>query len=126
MKHAPDDEPVFLLRAKDKAAPNVIREWARQHRQNGGGWSTAENAIRQAEAMEAWQREHGSQLADTLMSHVIYVSEAPPELSVTAFHGGRARGACLQFDGDIAQLPRGEVLRLVEALKVWLDREGVR
>jgi hypothetical protein len=60
----PDDEPVFLLRAKDKTAPNIVREWARQHRQNGGAWDVCENAIGQAARMEAWQLEHGAQLAD--------------------------------------------------------------
>jgi hypothetical protein len=28
------------------------------------------------------------------MSQMIFLSDAPPELAVTAFHGGRVRGAC--------------------------------
>lgn len=55
------DEPVFLLRAKDRTAPRVLRAWAAL--QPAGSQST-QLALQQAEAMERWQAEHGSKYAD--------------------------------------------------------------
>lgn len=45
----PDDEPVFLLRAKDKLAPVVVRQWAAMARRNG------DTAL--AYRVEAWATE---------------------------------------------------------------------
>ena len=60
------DEPIFVLRAQDKAAPKLVRKWAedfRQHHVKAGtsGHALAiaitkhTDALEVAEAMEAWQ-----------------------------------------------------------------------
>ena len=59
---AGDDEPLFVLRATDKLAPALVREWARQfatHCQVGfrlkEEWhSKYKAALDVADAMEAW------------------------------------------------------------------------
>lgn len=60
-----EDEPVFLLRAKDITAPAIVRKWAyAQQAQNGTDEHAVALALAQADAMEAWQREHGCKVAD--------------------------------------------------------------
>lgn len=60
----PDDEPVFLLRAQDASAPEVLRFWADEHIRNGGDPALASIAESHADAMEQWQRLHGKKPAD--------------------------------------------------------------
>lgn len=60
-----EDEPVFLLRAKDALAPNTLRHWADQL-----AWQTSEDdplvrlAKDQADKMEEWARINGSKTPD--------------------------------------------------------------
>jgi len=57
---AGDDEPVFVLRATDKLAPALVREWARQFAVHYIGYDRSHwegkytEALNLAEAMEAW------------------------------------------------------------------------
>lgn len=59
---AADDEPLFVLRATDKLAPALVREWARQFavsemvRVNGNSFFQRKyrEALALADAMEAW------------------------------------------------------------------------
>jgi hypothetical protein len=60
----PADEPVFLIRAKDKCAPATVRAWAMEARQAGADNDIVFAAFRHADLMEAWQRENGSQVPD--------------------------------------------------------------
>lgn len=60
----PEGEPVFLVRARDKVAPLVVREWAKLNYQSGGDMVLSESARKWAEEMERWQAEHGFKLAD--------------------------------------------------------------
>ncbi len=60
----PKDEPVFLLRAKDKAAPAAVRAWAELHRLGGGDSLLSQMAMDHAELMEEWQVENGMKSAD--------------------------------------------------------------
>ncbi len=60
----PDDEPVFLLRARDVSAPAVVRRWADIHAQQGGDPLMASMARKHAERMEVWQAANGSKVAD--------------------------------------------------------------
>lgn len=48
------DEPVFLLRAKDVIAAEVVRYWAKRAAENGVDNYTYKMAINQAERMEKW------------------------------------------------------------------------
>lgn len=34
LKNATDDEPIFVLRAQDRTAPDTIREWVRLNKHN--------------------------------------------------------------------------------------------
>ena len=60
-----EDEPVFLLRAKDRTAPATLRYWAAQNRalpdHDGRAVALAEA---HADAMEEWQSRNGSKTAD--------------------------------------------------------------
>src|SRR5262245_34430298 len=67
-----DDEPVFVLRAKDKTAPGVVREWVRRRREEAqvtGGTITPEyeKKLREAEAtandMDAWHAANPDKVA---------------------------------------------------------------
>jgi len=51
----PNDEPVFLLRAQDKHAPEVVRFWASLVHKEGGNGEIVNMAINQSIAMENWQ-----------------------------------------------------------------------
>ncbi len=71
-EHAEPDEPMFVLLARDRTAPDVVREWALARRAmlNQRGNETAmvdevlteldqiAEALRCADAMEAWRAEH--------------------------------------------------------------------
>ncbi len=59
-----DDEPVFLLRAKDVSAPAAVRAWAEIHKAAGGDPLMARMAYEHAELMEDWQDANTVQIAD--------------------------------------------------------------
>lgn len=50
----PEDEPVFLLRAQDQVAADVVRIWAILHRSRGGGEAIASMAMDWALQMDEW------------------------------------------------------------------------
>lgn len=50
----PSDEPVFLLRARDIAAAPAVRAWAALAMEAGAPVSVIEQALQQADRMEAW------------------------------------------------------------------------
>ena len=51
---AKDDEPIFVLRAQDKLAAGVVRQWAEQAAQAGCGNAKVREAREIADAMERW------------------------------------------------------------------------
>lgn len=53
---AADDEPVFVLRAKDERAPETVRTWAHNSKTFGTHEpEKIEDAFRLADEMEAWR-----------------------------------------------------------------------
>ncbi len=56
-----EDEPVFVLRAKDASAPATLRHWATLQPK---GSKSAALALVQAKEMEAWQAVNGYKYAD--------------------------------------------------------------
>ena len=56
----PEDEPCFFLRGKDKFAPALLLEWAKQLRLFGGDPNMAYNAEEHAQRMIDWQQKNGS------------------------------------------------------------------
>jgi hypothetical protein len=54
-----DDEPVFIVRGQDLAAPATIEAWAREALLHGAQASVADQAGRWAERVREWQRLHG-------------------------------------------------------------------
>jgi len=60
----PDEEPVFLLRATDRAAPCAIEAWAREAARIGASQEIVDMAMGHAKYMEAWQTAHGSKVPD--------------------------------------------------------------
>lgn len=77
--HIGEDEPVFLLRAKDMLASDTVRTWAEWLEEDGGDQVTVGAAVAVAEAMEAWQRRQGFQA---------HLPDTPAELLAEGF-GGR-------------------------------------
>jgi hypothetical protein len=59
-----EDEPVFLVRAKDKAAPATVRAWADENDRQGGDTLLSQSARDHAERMELWQQKNGCKPAD--------------------------------------------------------------
>jgi len=53
----PADEPVFLIRGQDLAAPDTLREWCRLAHKAGASNDIINKVMDQARAMEAWQRQ---------------------------------------------------------------------
>jgi hypothetical protein len=51
---AADDEPVFILRAQDRLAATLVRDWAEYARNNGCGAMKVDEALRLADLMDAW------------------------------------------------------------------------
>lgn len=60
-----EDEPVFLLRAKDLLAPGTLRYWAKELDRHDGDPRTIERVLAFAEEMENWQHKHGAKIPDT-------------------------------------------------------------
>jgi len=60
----PEDEPVFLIRAKDMAAPYAVRAWAEFARCVGADGEIIEKAMIHATRMGDWQKVHGCQVPD--------------------------------------------------------------
>lgn len=60
----PADEPVFLLRAQDKTAPDAVDAWARSQWHLEGNKDLGTLAIEHAARMREWQRVHGSKTPD--------------------------------------------------------------
>ena len=60
----PEDEPVFLLRAQDKVAPDIVRKWAARAELAGASKDIVTAANRQADLMAAWQQKHGDKVPD--------------------------------------------------------------
>lgn len=60
-----EDEPVFILRAKDVLAPEVLRAWAERFRDAGGDPRTVRRVEDWAHEMIGWQAENGAKLPDT-------------------------------------------------------------
>jgi hypothetical protein len=60
----PEDEPVFLLRAQDVTAPDVLEYWAELNDDKFGDKALIRRTLLHAAAMREWQRQHGSKLAD--------------------------------------------------------------
>jgi len=58
------DEPVFLIRAKDAVSPAAVRAWAELNWVAGGDELLTNAAYTQAQRMEEWQLKYGKKLAD--------------------------------------------------------------
>jgi len=59
-----DDEPIFILRASDALAPQVILEWIRLAKRNCVSHAKIVRAKQHADALWSWQLKHGAKLPD--------------------------------------------------------------
>ena len=59
-----EDEPVFLLRAKDSLAADTARDWARRARAAGATDDTVSCAYMQADRIQLWGLQHGCKVPD--------------------------------------------------------------
>jgi hypothetical protein len=64
LNKAADLEPVFVLRANDKLAPELVEKWAADAERHGCGEAKVREARNAAEAMRAWGKEQGSKFPD--------------------------------------------------------------
>lgn len=55
----PDEEPVFVIRGQDKAAPETLRAYAKLALNWGASGELVGAVLIHADAMEAWQMAHG-------------------------------------------------------------------
>jgi len=60
----PEAEPVFLLRAQDVTAPEVVEYWAYKAKHAGASLEVVKSAREQAEAMRRWQRNFDMKIPD--------------------------------------------------------------
>jgi hypothetical protein len=59
-----DDEPMFLLRAQDMLAPEIVREWAYRAQCEGSPIEKCDEARSCANAQEQWQIAHRRKVPD--------------------------------------------------------------
>ena len=59
-----EDEPVFLLRAQDKLAPEIVREWAYRALSEDAPVDKVRGARTIADAMEDWSITHHRKVPD--------------------------------------------------------------
>jgi hypothetical protein len=77
LNRAQDDEPVFVLRAKDPIAAGVVRAWA-QHALDHHEGAKIDEALALAEQMEAWRLLNvGGQSRTTLSAAGAWPFPAP-------------------------------------------------
>jgi len=60
-----NDEPVFLLRAKDELAPVVLQYWVDRLRLREGNTIAAKAVQKHIDLMKKWQKENGCKTPDT-------------------------------------------------------------
>jgi hypothetical protein len=60
----PADEPVFLIRGKDIAAPAAVEAWAALAEASGASEAIVETARAHARAMRVYQEQFGKQVPD--------------------------------------------------------------
>lgn len=60
----PDDEPVFLIRGQDLAAPDTLREYAKLAHKAGAKPNLISATLKQANEMEEWQRQRARKTPD--------------------------------------------------------------
>ena len=56
LQKAADDEPIFVLRAQDMLAPDLVRDWATRARATGCPSYKCDEALALADRMEAWPK----------------------------------------------------------------------
>lgn len=54
-----DDEPVFVLRARDVQAASTIRTWAQAVEHRGAPRAKVQQAYEMAQAFDRWREAHG-------------------------------------------------------------------
>lgn len=59
-----EDEPVFLVRAKDAAFCDTVMAWMQSHLDAGGDPALHRAVAAHLERAVAWQQKHGTKLAD--------------------------------------------------------------
>ena len=52
----PNDEPIFLIRGQDEAAPATLRYYAMRAAQSGAARNIIEATLNHADQMEEWQK----------------------------------------------------------------------
>lgn len=67
LQKAGDDEPIFVLRAKDPTAPYIVRNWVRINEGIQPAVKLA-GALLLADEMEAWHRENVGQYTGQIPS----------------------------------------------------------
>lgn len=61
---AADDEPVFILRAQDEFAPEIVERWALRLETVAGRTPKVREARALAHKMRAWQEMNGAKVPD--------------------------------------------------------------
>lgn len=56
--NAESDEPMFILLARDRHAPALVKEWARRREAEGEDLAKVEEARKVAVSMRQWREEH--------------------------------------------------------------------
>lgn len=60
----PEDEPVFLIRAQDVTAPEVVRHWIEDAADHGATDNILEAAEEHLQRIIEWQRIHSIKIPD--------------------------------------------------------------
>jgi hypothetical protein len=106
-QHIPQAEPVFLTRGRDPAAPAAVRAWAVAYYALGGEAAVIEEALQQADRLEAWPekqlpgadhlQEHERKQLEYQFSRRAYRAAQEPAPSQTAILLAERRGYDVAF-----------------------------
>ena len=64
LANAADDEPIFVLRAQDRIAPEIVLEWSDRALRAGTPIAKVAEARELARKMIDWQKEHATKTPD--------------------------------------------------------------
>lgn len=104
------DEPVFLVRAKDKLAPNTVRQWALLCKE-AGNEPMGRIAAEWANKMEEWQDKNGCKNPDMPTERILDApSKYPLEAVLKELKFGRPAAGQIFLDRCLEMLAKEETL----------------
>lgn len=108
----PEDEPVFLLRARDAGAPLTVLAWSSAQEAAGADPEVVAKAREWAQVMSAYQAEHGMKLPDLPADEVVWPPEEDQRLIEEIAPAGSRWVRREHWSDQTGVLPEGRVVEI--------------